>query len=83
MLKVKSEHIRRFLAHDFLMVGFTLQTSKTSNEQVISTIKFDYLHLTLKEESKVKSYHIRRFLSHDFLYDGLHCKTLGPIISKF
>ena len=36
--KVKSD-IRRFLAHDILQVGFTLQTSRMNN-QVISTFKF-------------------------------------------
>ena len=35
--KVKSEHIRRFLAHDSLEVGSTLQTSGTKNKWVIST----------------------------------------------
>ena len=30
--KIKSDHIRRFPAHDFLQVGFTLQTSKTNNK---------------------------------------------------
>ena len=64
--KVKSDHIRRFLAHDFLQVGFTLQTSRT-NKPVISTLNFEYPHLTLKEGPKVKSDHIRRFLAHDFL----------------
>ena len=35
--KVKSEHIRRFLTHDFLQVVFILQTSRTNNKRVIST----------------------------------------------
>ena len=35
-LKVKSDHIRRFLAHDFLWAGFTLQTSRANNKQVVS-----------------------------------------------
>ena len=30
--KVKSDNIRRFAAHDFLYVGFTLQTSRTNNK---------------------------------------------------
>ena len=34
--KVKSDHIRRFAAHDFLLVGFTLQTSRTNNKRDIS-----------------------------------------------
>ena len=43
-----SDHIIRFPAHDFLQVGFILQTSMTNNKQVISTFKFGYPHLTLK-----------------------------------
>ena len=65
--KVKSENIRRFPAHDLLLVGFILQTSRTNNKQVISTFKFGYCRLTLKEGPKVKSEHIKRFLAHDFL----------------
>ena len=30
--KVKSDHIKRFLAHDFLQVGVTLQTSRNTSE---------------------------------------------------
>ena len=30
--KVKFEHLRRFLAHDFLYVGFRLQNSRTNNK---------------------------------------------------
>ena len=56
-LKVKFEHIRRFLVHDFLYVGFTLQTYRTNNKQVIGTFKFGYPRLTLKEGPKVKSEH--------------------------
>ena len=65
--KVKSDHIKRFPAHDFLHIGFTLQTSRTNNKQDISTFKFGYPSLTLKEGSKVKSDHIKRFLAHDLL----------------
>ena len=66
--KVKSEHIKGFLAHDFLYVNFTLQTSRTNNKRVISTFTFGYhTRLTLKEGPKVKSDHIRRILAHDFL----------------
>ena len=54
-------NIRRISAHDFLQVGITLQTSGTYNKQVISTFKFGYTHLTLKEGSEVKSDHIKRF----------------------
>ena len=65
--RVKSDHIKRFPAHDFLEVGFTLQTSGTNNKRAISTFKFGYPHLTLKEGSKVKSDHIKRFPAHDLL----------------
>ena len=64
---VKSENIRRFPAHDLLKGGFILQTSRTNNKQVISTLKFGYCRLTLKEGPKVKFNHIKRFLAHDFL----------------
>ena len=47
--KVKSDHITRLPAHDFLEVGFTLQTSRTNNKRVISTFKFGCPRLTLKE----------------------------------
>ena len=65
--KVKSDHIKRFLAHDFLYVGFTLQTSRTNNKQAVTTSKFGYPRLTLEEGPKVKSEHIKRFLARDFL----------------
>ena len=42
---------------------------------VISTFKFGYPRLTLKEGPKVKSGHARRFPAHDFLYVGLPSKT--------
>ena len=65
--KVKSDHLKRFAAHDFLWVGFTLRTSRTNNERAISIFKFGYPHLTLKEGPKVKSDHLKRFAAHDFL----------------
>ena len=79
--KVKSDHIRRFLVKYFLEVCFTSQNSRTNNKrvictfetprtknkQIISPLKFEYHHLTLKERSKVKSDHIRKFPAHDFL----------------
>ena len=65
--KVKSNNIRRFPAHDFLWVGFTLQTSRTNNKRVISTFKFGYPRLILREGPKVKSDHTTRFPAHDFL----------------
>ena len=73
--KVKSDHARRFPAHDFLYVGLPSQTSRTNNKQVISTFKFGCPHLTLKEGPKVKSDHTRRFPAHDFLYVGLPSQT--------
>ena len=44
--KVKS-NIRRFLAQDFVWVGFALLTSRINNKRVISTFKFGYPRLTL------------------------------------
>ena len=61
--KIKSDHTRRFPAHDFLYVGLPSQTSRTNNKRVISTFKFGY-RLTLKEGPKVKSDHIKRFTVH-------------------
>ena len=66
-LKVKSDHIKRFPGYDILSVGFTLQTSRTNNKQVISTFKFGYLRLTLKEGPKVRSEHNKKFPANDFL----------------
>ena len=68
--KVKSDHVKRFLAHDFLQVGVTLQTSRNTNKQDINT-NFGNPHLTLKEGPKVKSDHTKRFPAHDFLDFGL------------
>ena len=56
-----------FPAHDFLEVGLPSQTSRTNNKQVISTFKFGYPRLTLKEGYKVKSDHTKRLSAHDFL----------------
>ena len=39
----------------------------TDNKQGISTFKFGYPRLTLKEVSKVKSDQTKRFPAHDFL----------------
>ena len=52
--KVKSDHIKKFLAHDFQQVGVTLQTSRNMNKRVIRTFNFDYPHLTLKEGPKAQ-----------------------------
>ena len=73
--KVKSDHTRRFPAHDFLYVGLPSQTSKSNNKQVISIFMFGCPHLTSKEGPKVKSDHARRFPAHDFLYAGLPSQT--------
>ena len=73
--KVKSDHTKRFPAHDFLYVGLPSQTSRTDNKRVISTFNFGYPCLTLKDGSKVKSDNIRRFTAHDFLYVGLTLQT--------
>ena len=51
------------------------KTSRTNNKQVISTFKFGYPRLTLKEGSKVKSAHIKRFPAHDFLQVGFTFQT--------
>ena len=52
--KVKSDHTRRFPAHDFLLyVGLPSQTSRTNNKRVIGTFTFGYPRLTLKEGPKV------------------------------
>ena len=67
---MKSDHIKRFLVHDFLYVGVTLQTSRNMNKQDINT-NFGNPHLTLKEGPKVKSDHTKRFPAHDFLDFGL------------
>ena len=47
--KVKSDHTRRFPAHDFLYAGLPSQTSRTNNKRVISTFKFACPRLTLKK----------------------------------
>ena len=73
--KVKSDHINRFPAHDFLYVCLPSQTSRTNNKWVISTFKFGYPRLTLKKGSKVKSDHTKRFPAHDFLQVGLPSQT--------
>ena len=69
--KVKSDHIRRFLADDFLEVGFTSKPSMSNNNRVISKLNFGYHPLPLMEGPKVNSYHIRRFPAHDLLEIGL------------
>ena len=73
--KVKSDHTRRFPAHDFLYVGLPSQTSTTNNKRVISTFNFGYPRLTLKKGPRVNSVHTRRFPANDFLYAGLPSQT--------
>ena len=41
----------------------------------MSTFRFGYPRLTLKEEPKVKSDHNKRFPAHDFLQVGLPSQT--------
>ena len=47
--KVKSDHTKRFPAHDFLDFGLPFQSSRTNNKRVISTFKFGYPRLTMME----------------------------------
>ena len=73
---MKSDHTKRFRANDFLWDGLPSQISVTNNKGVISTFKFGYPCLTLKEGSlKVKSDHTKRFPPHDFLQVGLSSQT--------
>ena len=37
--KFKLDHIRRFRAHDFLYVGFILQTSRTNNKHFCNSFQ--------------------------------------------
>ena len=74
-LKSESDHTKRFPAHDSLHVGLPSQTSQSNNKRVISTFKFGYPCLTLKEGPKVKSEHTKRFPAHDFLHVGLPSQT--------
>ena len=73
--KVKSDHTRRFPAHDFLHVGLPSQTSRSNNKRVISTFMFGYARLTLKETPKAKTDHTRRFPANDFPHCGLPSET--------
>ena len=52
--KVKSDHTKRFPAHDFLGFGLPFQSSRTNNKRVISTFKFGYPRLTLMEGPRTK-----------------------------
>ena len=55
--KVKSDHIKRFAAHDFLLVGFTLETSRTNNKgDIVRYVAyFGTPSMTLNKSFKVKS----------------------------
>ena len=48
--KAKTDHTRRFAAHDFPHVGLPSETSRTNNNRVISTFMFGYARLTLKDD---------------------------------
>ena len=51
------------------------QTSRSNKRKVISTFKFGYPRLSLKEGPKVKSEDIKRFLAHDILLVGFTLQT--------
>ena len=65
------------------MISYRLQTCRTNNKRVISTFKFEYPRLTLKEGSKVKSDHIKIFPAHDlkvgFTYQASKTNNKGDI----
>ena len=76
--KVKSDHLRRFPAHDFLLVGFMSQTSWINNKRVISTFMFGYSHFTLKRGPR--SYLTSEDSQPMIFYKLVsHCKSLGPV----
>ena len=60
--KVKSDHTRRFLAHDFIQVGFTLQTSRTNNKR-----NNHGGHLVFQNEAK-------KIPRQDFMVMNISCK---------
>ena len=80
--KVKSDHTRRFPAHDFQYVGIPSQTSRTNNKRVISTFKFAYPHLTLKggpRSNATTPEDSQHMISYMLVY---HPKPLGLITSE-
>ena len=80
---MKSDHTRKFSAHDFLYVGLSSQTSRTNNKRVISSFNFDYPRLTLKEgrrSNPTTPEDSQPIISYMLVY---HPKPLGPIISEF
>ena len=52
--KVKSDHTRKFPAHDFLYVGIPSQSSRINNKRVISTFKFGLCSFDLEGEAQVQ-----------------------------
>ena len=70
--KVKSDHIKRFLAHDFLQGGLPSQTSGTNNKGDISTFH-DWQrnacggHLVFQNEAK-------NIPSQDFVMSDISCE---------
>ena len=79
--KVKS-NIRRFLAQDFVLVGFTLQTSRINNKQAISSFIVGYSRLMLKGGSRsnlTTSKDSQPMISYKL---DSHCKPLRPIMSE-
>ena len=80
--KVKSDHIKKFPAHDFLYVGLPSQTSRTNNKRAISTFKFGYPRLTLKEgprSNPTTPEDSQLMISYRLVY---HPKCLEPIIGE-
>ena len=79
---VKSDHTKRFPAHDFLCVGLPSQTSRTNNKPIISTFKFGYPRLTLNKgprSNPTTPKDSQPMISYMLVY---HPKPLGPIISE-
>ena len=57
-------------------MGIKNVVRKLSIKRVISTFKFGYRHLTLKEGTKVISDHTKRFPADDFLWLGLPSQNI-------
>ena len=80
--KVKSDHTKRFPAHDFLDFGLPFQTSRTNNKRVISTFKFGYPRLILMEGPRSNPTTAIDSLPMILCRIVYHAKPLGPIIRK-
>ena len=80
--KVKSDHTKRFPAHDFLAFGLPCQTSRTNNKRVISTFKFGYLRLILMEGPRSNPTTAIDSLPMILCRIVYHAKPLGTIIRK-